>query len=758
MQKIFSAHQSIVGENGGLPCQRQRGILQILWGILLTIVLCPIGPAIAQDSENESGQSNAPTTQLSRARKLEIRRTIEQLQAQHMPHRDPSPWPKDLENAFWERAYRYFDRFHQAGPVRTWNDSEKRTYAELIAAAIFGDPQNQRLALERLQVEDAQAKTDHAHTEGIDYYWCFTLKQQIRKYFLLGDRLNPAYRDRMKQGAQRWTATDPIPRFELIRALDSPDASTRISALTLLQQLTRQNFGLDVTQWLNWWRPWHRVPWQKLEEAERQLNILPHPFYGRGKGGIGIKEQWGPDVRGSWVDGRNTTNLRLMRDTSIYLMAEETGQERTRLLYKDKIRFFVWQLYQIGMGEWDSENYLPHSLTPLLNLHDFAKDREVHQLAKAGLDWLLMAGALKYYRGGFGGPTLRDFGGASHVFGSSASHPLYLYFGESPRTDPAPRYDDIHTVTSRYRPPLAVVQLAHKTFRRPLELLNTKPNFDNWQAGNDEAPVYFETLFYGQSFYLGSVVSQGDNAGHPFKLLMENSQRGVDYFLANGTRRFHKPDPPIQIAQNRNLLLWLQPNDGKPTFLQLPQRTKPIFSQNIWWFPFERTYIALRPIALQKPQAIATAMGPQSNRYHQDTIWQAASQSKAPYVGFALEVVDAQDYLSFANFKNTIQSQQKLDLTKLSAGTVILLGSNTHRLSLSYNTTKGLPTIIRDGKPRDWQKEWAVYGFQSTPQVLPVHQDWDGGTLTLRPDRAFLKQTVTRSGQVTTSVTPQPEK
>jgi hypothetical protein len=725
--------------------------------IFVLILSCgPMAPTVAQESDADSSSSPAPTTSLSQSRRENIRRTIEQLQSQQMSHPAPSPWPKKMEDAFWERAYRYFDRFHQAGAVRTWNDSEKRTYAELIAAAIAGDGENQRLALERLQAEDAQAKTDHAHTEGIDYYWCFTLKQQVRKYFLLGDQLNPVYRDRMKQGATRWAVTDPLPRFELIRALDSPEPSTQSYALKLLQQLTRQNFGIDVARWLDWWQPWHRKTWQELDEAERKLNILPHPFYGRGKGGIGVKEQWGPDVRGSWVDGRNTTNLRLMRDTSVYLMAEEAGQERTRLLYKDKIRFFVWQLYQLGMGEWDSENYLPHSLTPLLNLHDFAKDREVHLLAKAGLDWLLMSGALKYYRGGFGGPTLRDFGGASHVFGSSASHPLYLYFGNSPLTDPSPRYDDIHTITSRYRPPLAVVQLAQKNFSRPVELLNTKPHFDNWQAGNDESPVYFETLFYGQSFYLGSVVSAGENAGHPFKLLMENSQRGVDYFLANGIRRFHKPDPKVQIAQNQNLMIWLRPNEGKPIFFQLPQQTKPIFFDNTWWIPFEQTYLALRPIALQSPTVLGTAMGPRSNRYHQDTLWQTIPQKQAAYIGFALEVVDAKQYPNFATFQNTVRSRQNLDLKNLTAGTVTFQGSNPHKLTLSYSTTQGLPAITRDGKTRNWDKEWTVYGGSSSDQSSPlIRQDWNSGTLTLQPGRSLFQQTVTRSGQVTTSVTPQ---
>ncbi|NEQ07646.1 MAG: hypothetical protein F6K37_17375 [Moorea sp. SIO4E2] len=31
------------------------------------------------------------------------------------------------------------------------------------------------------------------------------------------------------------------------------------------------------------------------------------------------------------------------------------------------------------------------------------------QLAKAALDWMSAAAAVKYYRGGFGGPTKRDY-------------------------------------------------------------------------------------------------------------------------------------------------------------------------------------------------------------------------------------------------------------------------------------------------------------------------------------------------------------
>ena len=88
------------------------------------------------------------------------------------------------------------------------------------------------------------------------------------------------------------------------------------------------------------------------------------------------KEGWGPDAKNSWVDVRSTENLYLMRVTSVNLMAEETGNKETAGIYKKQLINYTRSLYRIGMGEWDSENYHGHSLAPLANLYDFAKDRK----------------------------------------------------------------------------------------------------------------------------------------------------------------------------------------------------------------------------------------------------------------------------------------------------------------------------------------------------------------------------------------------
>ena len=187
------------------------------------------------------------------------------------------------------------------------------------------------------------------------------------------------------------------------------------------------------------------------------------------------------------MDIRGTENLYLMRVTSVYLMAEETGNKATTALYKEHLLDYTKTLYRIGIGEWDSENYHGHSIAPLLNLHDFAKDPDVKLAAKACLDFYAAAGAVKYFRGGFNGPTKRDYNHAQ-PFGGSAANALWVWFGEHPtgKTDDW-ESDEIHMITSAYRPPLAVVNLARKKLTEPIEIFASKPEYSattSYRAGS----------------------------------------------------------------------------------------------------------------------------------------------------------------------------------------------------------------------------------------------------------------------------------
>jgi len=585
-------------------------------------------------------------------------------------------WPEEWERGFQARAQatiRTFAPKVQGGKYGgTYFENEKRAYPYAMLDFLAG---NRESALKFLQAEDANAREWNAHTEGIDFFPSFTLKGQVRKYFLLGELLDPIYKQRMQRGAKLWTEQDPLRR--------------------------------------------------------------PHPNYQGLKG-----EGWTPFYKNSWVDVRNTDNLRAMRETAVYLFAEETGNEATRQLYKDRIRQFVRGLYSVGLGEWDSENYFGHTATSYVNLYDFAKDAEVKALAKAALDWFCTAAALKYFHGGWVGPNKRDYGGANRVYGSLAARTFDLYFDDCPLPNPDPEPDQLHLITSHYRPPQAVVALAHKQFGAPVELFSCKPSYDNWSSGGEQRPQYWETMFFGQTFQMGSVVSADavSDVG-PFKLGAFNAQRGVDFFVANsqpvvGHQAKNAKD---QIGQLRNLLIWLRPADDKPFYFLVPRNAKLEKENGIWFWRFEKTWLALRPINLGEPADEPITMEKKEKnkpveivpdeRFKDDRMLKTAAMGDT-YSGFALEVGEAPQ--SYDDFKRAVKEKGRLDLALLPQGVAALTGSDGHTLRLEHNKNDDLPLVYRDGQQRDWNQQIAVYAAGSPADSkgkAPVAQAWGGGTL-----------------------------
>jgi hypothetical protein len=553
-----------------------------------------------------------------------------------------NPWPEEWEHAFRRRAAHALKALAaERMSGGTSGENEKNYYPRAMAHVLAGDA---RAGLAALQAEDADAGRDHAQTRGIDFYWCFTLKGQVRKYFLLGDRLDPAYRRRMLEGARAWTAEDPLRR--------------------------------------------------------------PHPVHGKGNPPKG--EAWGPDAKGSWVDVRSTDNLRAMRETSVYLFAEEAGNEATRRLYKARIAEYAAALYRVGMSEWDSENYHGHTLAPYHNLYDFAKDPEVRALAKAALDWLYAAAAVKYRRGAFGGPNCRDYGGANVVFGGNVTHALALYFGDTAGDDPRPDRDDVHHVTSPYRPPRAVVELARKRLETPCGLTASKPRYGPWKPGDKAEPRFFETQHFGATFQMGSVVSAEPEATwnvSPFKLVADNSQRGADVVAANTIPLGEKAEkrPGDRIGQRGNLLLWLQPADGRPVFhFQWPASAGFEAADGVWFVRLEKTWLALRPIRLGKPEP-GVIPEKRKDHYARETFLKAAAESATGFCGFALEVGEG---MPFEDFRRSATEGSRPDLSRLDAGEATLTGSGGGVRAVPGTD---LPEVAVDGVAVDWSRRADVY-------------------------------------------------
>lgn len=587
-----------------------------------------------------------------------------------------NPWPAEWEKAYQERARHVLAFWKGKRPYGgTFGENEKNYYPVAMLAVLTGD---RKAGLRALQEDDIES-ADHAYTNGVDFYWDYSLKGQVRKYFYFADALDPAYRAKMKDGAARWLEIDP-----------------------------------------------------------REPNS--HPVYGAHRG-PGV---WEPAARGTRVDPRNADAFRAMRDVAIYLMAEETGNEALREKYDQALADYAQTLYHVGPSEWDSPAYWPQTFGAYLNLYDFAKDPGVKLRAKAVLDYLSASAALKYRRGGFAGPNCRDAAGGNGPFLAPAAEPLWLYFGDAPQPPRQPDRDDVYPITSGYRPPAAVVELARKRLgsQPAVEILATHPPYQNWEPGKPIEPRYWETQFLAPTYQLGTVVAE--DTGGPwnvcaFKLLADNATRGVDYFVVNtesvvGHAAKHAGD---QIGQYRNLAVWLRPaKPSKPFLFQLPRGATVEADCGITFVQLENTWLAIRPIQLE-PFAEAKLEEVVDDRksidddlkdnYANEQFLRAATTGDT-YAGFALEVGDAGTHGSFAHFKRLVLTNSHLDLSKLAEGTVRLTGGDGHLLRLTHNAGSELPTVVRDGQPRRWEQERDVYRAVRAG-TAPLRQEWMGGVL-----------------------------
>ncbi len=611
-------------------------------------------------------------------------------------------WPAEWERAFIQRARYVVEQTASPGGYgNTFFENEKRSYARAMLSLLGGHDEP---ALKFLQEKDNPGHWS-THTEGIDFYACFTLKHQVRKYFYFGDRLDPEYKARMERGAETWTERDPL----------------------------------------------HR----------------PHHAF-EGKTG------WGPDAKNSWVDVRNTDNLKLMRDTSVYLFAELSGNEDVRLLYKDKLTTFIASLYYVGMGEWDSENYLGHSIAPLLNLYDFAEDTGVKRLAKAGLDFMAASLAVKYFRGGYNGPSRRDYN-HPYPFGGSAAFFGWLWFGGAPQNPPSNtiELDAIHVITSAYRPPAAVVELARKNFDKPIEVFAGKGRWEAWREPEKDRPSYHETHYFDEGYQFGTLAR---GTQHPdingFKMLVEHTERGADTIVAGpisdplrlGSSQYNDEllAPHSAVGHNANLAVYLTRQADRPYLWLVPKDTDIIKKDHATFVVMERVTLAVWPINATPTAEDAELSQRVQVRENQDKKtgevthsprWPNAKVLRSDRVGegvygFAVEVYNGADRDAFME-----AAQQRKPETKerLIRGAVAMTAASGKRVRLQWGDTLEATGVWRDGRKHDWQSDAGRALFHTVNGDL-TSLPWQGdGTLRVNAGGRTFTCKVDRKGVVTFS-------
>lgn len=659
-----------------------------------------------------------------------LARTDERGRRLAIPHPTDPAWANPPHGAEWLEGWR--DRMdlvirtaaRQRFAFNTWFENEKYALGQAMALALAGDARGIKALSER----DVSAGDWHRETAGIDYYACFVIKHQPRKYFHFRPLLPPDYVRQMAEGARAWTARDPLRR--------------------------------------------------------------PHHLFQPGKQG------WGPDAKNSWVDVRTTDNLTMMRNTAVYVMAEDANNLETAGIYRERIRQFAVALFRAGNGEWDSENYLGHTLAPIFNAYDFAKDPAVRGMSKAFLDWLAAAMAVKYYRGAANGPTCRDY---NHVqpYQGSLAEAAWMMFGPAgnPRNPESFEYDIVHMFTSGWVPPPAIVNLGINNFDRPRELLNTKPSYHEPQAGNFRAPpAYHETYYIGRTFEFGSLAEGTSPDGgdvNGFKLMANDGERGVLDLQIGPTRNVGLVGSPQyqqgvsggpnRVAQYQNIAIWLVRNGASDWTGVLPAKIPVEVSGGVTFLRGDETWIALTPIGMPPftadPERTNAVKGFASDERYQEKVknpqtgqeekvWKTRTVRKdrwpdhqglaakgagaAPFCGFAIEVGEAPDFKDYADFRQRVLANAKLDAGGLAQGRVSYRSAGGATVAMIWGDTLAAFRVERNGVPHDWaehgQYVWREAG-RGEDGLIFQRRGEAGGTLIVNAGGKTFRGTLDPDGR-----------
>ncbi|GEM_PF-448046 len=645
-----------------------------------------------------------------------------------VPAEHNNPWPEEEEEALIKQINRYFEKSRQSR-IRggnTFFENEKAWYGQSMFQFLAnGDPG----MLKQIQIRDHQSGEWHRETEGIDFYACFTIKHQMRKYFQFGSGLDPEYLAKMKRGATKWTEKDPLRR----------------------------------------------------------------PHYAHQKG----KQGWGPDAKNSWVDVRTTDNLTWMRISSVYLMAEETGNTETAEIYKDRIRKFVVALYRVGTGEWDSHNYLSHTVAPIHNLYDFAKDPDVRLLAKAALDHYYTAAAVKYRNGNWNGPNKRDYNAIRPMTASPGV--FSLFFGQNPVLHKAD-YDIVHLAASAYRPPLAVLALARKEGLTGTELSITHAPYSSPMQGKYQVnPAYYETQYFGETYQLGTLArGTQESDANGFKIVADDPETGAEMLqLVPGPDPNFPGSPQYQkgklvgrgrVAQNRNLAVYLVRGKETPWTWVLPNHTQVEKKGEILFLRHAATWVAFHPIgtAIQgydeeksdtlryryrraklKKEQIENppdwVVPGTVKKDEKGRVWAQRKQERyknyqaltakaegTGWAGYAIEIGDPSTHSDFAAFQKAVLANKSLDASQVAEGIVSFTGSRAkHTVEVRAQEPLGGSPVLADGEVRNWQTPFMKYTAFDSSTPSPVEQSWTGDTLTVRAGGHVFTCRVKEDGTVT---------
>ncbi|MFW5877604.1 MAG: hypothetical protein ACOCUP_00685 [bacterium] len=305
-----------------------------------------------------------------------------------------------------------------------------------------------------------------------------------------------------------------------------------------------------------------------------------------------------------------TENHINMSRTSGYIFAEQMldypdifpDAEKWRIMMKDWLRYYARRVIETGSGEFNASTYGVFNIIGFLNLYDFAKDKEVKELAKNILDYYACELALHHFQGMTSGPESR---GAPSL--NSLEHETewlsWLWFGGitearekamfKSHTQKSP-LQPVHAATSTYRPDRAILTFYERKTEGDKWYENSKPSYLL------HTPAYIRHFLYQTSSYsLGSAMypygafASSAYKNTSWKLISKVAEDKENPQMLTGgggyypDRRGKIRNPYTQLSQYRNVLVMM--NLLPANFMEIHNEMTGIFE--VWKYRWEEDFV-----------------------------------------------------------------------------------------------------------------------------------------------------------------------
>jgi len=473
-------------------------------------------------------------------------------------------------------------------------------------------------------------------------------------------------------------------------------------------------------------------------------------------------------------------------------------------------------LYNAGRVEWNSTNYTGHTLNPLLTLYegtDKCNDPNgaaTKKRAQACIDWMMVEMALHYQDGFQAAADSRAKTGSFKPFAGSIYQYAIPYFSDDAhyptfptsvwaKVDPS-EMEVGFMLSSSYRPPQIVIDMAQRDFPLPVEIQSAKPfyhidhgtYFNNDGTVKGEAPYSawngtgkgrrfeFETIWLDKNLTMASAAvgrpdgNQGTYSEQcMWRLAVKGQKYGARMLSGNAGNRTTTAgrSPQHEIGQFRNTMMQMVKHaDGlyNKIWFAIPDSLNQLTKSgeaNFWdvqqykWVNTDLylhlgngVFVAIKPYPAPLTVDVNTAYTESTDHSTLTFTWDAN------VLGSVLtEVATTNDYADFASFVSTLQTKSIL---AINASTYQYTSGSKNTIKMEYvapgsfmmtpftydtpftnplTPAGSYPKVWGNGNYLDYQT-WDSYKTVFGHDL--VNQAWGSGVMTLKTAKAASRTTI----------------